>query len=75
MQRIIAEGVKNFGDGYGGVSWILYNRMSDADAKNEIERQNLISHYGGPGQPYSRRPLVRHSVGYTLITQIWGLDN
>lgn len=75
MQRIIAEGFKSFGDGYGGVNWILYNRMSDADAANEIERQQIFAYYGGSGREYSRQPFVRHSVSYTLITQTCGLDN
>lgn len=75
MRRIIAEGFKSFGDGYGGVNWILYNRMSETDAADEIEGLGMGLHYGGPGREYSRQPLVKHSTSYTLITQICGLDN
>ena len=67
---VLAEGSKCHGD--SRTEWILFNRMSDADAKNAIDGFNMHPYYDGFG--YGRKAVVRHSASYTLITQFCGLD-
>lgn len=74
MQRIIAKGFKSFGDGYGGLNWILFPRMSDLQAEHEIDLHDMRRYEGGPGQPFARGGIIWHSKSYTLITQRVGLD-
>lgn len=69
---IIAEGYRDHGEG-SGTSWTVM-RADEEHVKWWVENHYDEGYYGGPGQPYSRRPSVVHRNGRVIITQSHGMD-
>lgn len=64
-------GGRNVVVGEAGVRWwLLRGRWSAEDLYLLTDEE----HYGGPGQPYVKRPWAQSSRSYTLVTQRYGLD-
>ena len=80
MIKPIRTGFKTFkyqnGDTDGsGIAWWLFRRIVDNnDILDFCDRFNICRYQGGPGQPYSGKPVISHSLSYTLITQSCGMD-
>ena len=67
-------GAKSLGDAAYINFWLFKRVLTDDEVAEVIEQQSITAYYGGPGQPYSRRAVVRRSKRWTLITQSGGLD-
>lgn len=69
---ILSEGCRDYGDG-AGMSWTI---MKDSPEHVDwwIKHQYEDGYNGGPGQPYSRRPVVERRNRLVIITQSYGLD-
>ena len=76
MIKPIHTGFKTFSDTDGsGIAWWLFRRVVNKDDILDFcERFHIEQCHGGPGQPYARKPVITHSVSYTLITQSCGMD-
>lgn len=62
------SGVRNYGD-----SWLAWWVVPlDYDVAGFCDENR--AYYGGPGQPYARKPVVRVGRTFILITQSGGFD-
>lgn len=67
-----ADGHKPLGD--SGYNWWRFPLLTQEEAQEFCRQNDISAHYAGPGGNFARRPIIRHSLTRTLITQYVGRD-